>query len=154
MTVSFTERGTPLAESDTLTLVQTAGMVKDRISEVAAARLRDRGYEDVSAALLGFLGALDCGVNFGSDIARRLNISRQMVAKTVKELSEAGYLIQGTGPGKLKPIEFTLKGEKLMSEVRQILAEMDRELNKTAGKKNLKDLVRELDALTGTLVNL
>lgn len=95
MTVSFTERGTPLAESDTLTLVQTSGMVKDRISEVAAARLRDRGYADVSASLLGFLGALDCGVNFGSDIARRLDISRQMVAKTVKELSEAGYLVQG-----------------------------------------------------------
>lgn len=41
-----------------------------------------------------------------------------------------------------------------MSEVRQILAEMDRELNKSVGKKSLKDLVRELDALAGTLGTL
>lgn len=154
MTVSFTERGTPLADSDTLTLVQASGLIKDKISEVAASRLRDRGYPDISVSLLGFLGALDCGINFGSDIARRLDISRQMAAKTVKELSEAGYLIQGTGPGKLKPIKFTLKGEKLMSEVRQILADMDQELNRAVGKKGLKNLVRELDSLCGNLDNL
>lgn len=154
MTVSFTERGTPLADSDTLSLVQASGMLKDEISMIVATRLRGRGYADVSVSLLGFLGALDCGVNFASDIARRLDISRQMVAKTVRELSESGYLFQGAGPGKLKPIEFTLKGEKLMSEVREILTEVDQELARTLGRKKLRTLVSDLESLQNHLSQL
>lgn len=54
MTVSFTERGTPLADSDTLSLVQASGMLKDEISMIVATRLRGRGYADVSVSLWGF----------------------------------------------------------------------------------------------------
>ena len=141
MSTRFTQRGTPMAESHSLRLVQSATAVQEQITRHVAETLKARGYQDVSPSLLGFLGALDCGTNYGSEIARRLNVSRQMVAKTVKELVRLGYLEQADGPGKQKQILFTGAGEQLMSDVRQLLVEMDALLSQQVGKQTLERAV-------------
>lgn len=140
-----------MAESQSLRLVQAAGAVQDRITAHAARILADRGYDHVSASMLGFLGALDCGVNYGSEIARRLGVSRQMVAKTVHELCRVGYLEQAEGPGRQKQILFTATGEQLMSDVRQLLAELDGFLAKRIGWQALEGTATELERIQGCL---
>lgn len=148
MSTWFTKSGTPMADSQSLNLVFSAAGVHDRITEYVAQRLETQGYQDVSPSTLNFLSALDCGVNYGSDIARRLKVSRQMVAKTVKDLSHLGYLDQVPGKGKQKQIVFTAAGEQLMSEVRAILAQLDELFYEQLGEKALGDAIATLDAIS------
>jgi len=140
-----------MADSQSLELVLAAAGVYDRITDYVAQRLKSQGYEDVSPSTLNFLRALDCGVNYGSDIARRLQVSRQMVAKTVKELCRLGYLEQVPGKGKQKQIVFTTAGEQLMAEVRVILAQLDGLLHEQVGEQELGDAIATLDAIAVTV---
>ena len=140
-----------MADSQSLGLVFSAAAVHDRITEYVVQRLEALGYKDVSPSTLNFLSALDCGVNSGSDIARRLKVSRQMVAKTVKELSHLGYLEQVPGKGKQKQIVFTAAGEQLMSEVRAILAQLDGLLHEQVGKQALREAIATLDAIAARI---
>lgn len=147
MSTRFTKNRVPLPESQSLRLVQCASAVQERITRHVADTLESRGYRGVSASMLSFLGTLDCGVNYGSEIARRLNVSRQMVAKTVRELCRVGYLEQVDGPGKQKQILFTAIGEQLIADVRQVLAEMDDTLAEQIGELALAKTLDILDKL-------
>jgi len=132
MSTRFTQNGLPMVDSRSLQLLFAARGLYDALSAYVLAHLQTLGYTDLSLASLQFLGTLDCGNNYASEIARQLDVSRQMVAKTVKELVLLGYLSQQPGVGKQKVICFTLRGEQLMAEVRQLLATLDSELNTTA----------------------
>jgi len=128
MSTKLTKNNLPMAESQTLKLVLGAGQVNDSIFQYLSNTLKDRGYKFVSPSVLSFLSTLECGVNYASDIARNLGVSRQMVAKTVKELCSAGYLDQVDDVGKHKKIIFTANGEVLISDARQLLADIDKAL--------------------------
>lgn len=125
MSTRYTKRGVPLEASQTLRLIQGAARLNDVITHYLADRLAHKGHTSVTPSLLSFLSVLECGVNFGSEIARNLNVSRQMVAKTVKVLCGLGYLEQRDGAGKQKEIFFTEAGEYLISDTRALLAEVD-----------------------------
>jgi DNA-binding MarR family transcriptional regulator len=150
MSTRFTSRGTPMADSQSLRLVFATAAVHERIVERVAAGLMREGY-DVSPSKLHFLGALDCGVNYGADIARQLRVSRQMVAKTVKELCRAGYLEQVTAAGRQKQILFTAEGERLMSDIRQRLARLDVVLSERVGATAFEATLSSLDAIATVL---
>ncbi len=135
-----------MVDSQSLRLALGVASVQDQIAAYIAQQLRAKGY-DISPATLNFLSALDCGVNVGADIARRLKVSRQMVAKTVKELCHAGYLEQVDGVGKQKQILFTAAGEQLMAEVRQLLAQLDKVLLEALGETALQETLARLDTI-------
>ena len=139
-----------MVDSQSLRLALGAASVQDQIAAYIAQQLRAKGY-DISPATLNFLSALDCGVNVGADIARRLKVSRQMVAKTVKELCHAGYLEQVDGVGKQKQILFTAAGEQLMAEVRQLLAQLDTVLLETLGETALQEILTQLETIQSLL---
>ncbi|GHB60580.1 hypothetical protein GCM10008107_07280 [Psychrosphaera saromensis] len=144
MSTKLTTNNLPMAESQTLQLVLGAGQVNDSIFQYLANTLKDKGYKFASPSALSFLSTLECGVNYASDIARNLGVSRQMVAKTVKELCSAGYLDQVDDIGKQKKIIFTTNGEVLISDARQLLADIDKALeNKLA-----------VDTVSSTLTSL
>lgn len=136
-----------MVNSSSLRLALATATVRERICDYVTLELKDKGYQDVSSSTLNFLSALDCGVNYGSDIARSLKVSRQMVAKTVRELCEAGYLEQGEGAGRQKQILFTMKGERLMSDVREILAELDAVLVEQMGGTALEKAIGVLEGI-------
>ncbi len=136
-----------MVESQSLKLVFGAARMNDQISLFLARSLEGLGYGGATTSMLSFLSTLECGVNYGSEIARSLGISRQMVAKTVKELVRLGYLEQVEGQGKKKPILFTEKGEHLMSDARRLLAELDLRLSEVMGPGVLEDLVEKLDTI-------
>jgi len=139
-----------MMESQSLQLVQSAGKLTDQIVVHVARELENRGYEAITPSLLSFLSALECGINFGSEIARNLGVTRQMVAKTVKELCRLGYLRQEDGPGKQKKILFTKEGEQLISDARAILFELD-DLLLQSGKRNIIKTIDMLGLLTASL---
>ena len=147
MSTRFTKRGVPLVESQSLQLIQSASRLHDVTTKYLSRRLVARGYASVTPSLLSFLSVLECGVNYGSEIARNLGVTRQMVAKTVKELCQLGYLEQIDGAGKQKEIHFTETGEYLMSDARQLLAEMDEILFKDVGARTPQAIIGELNIM-------
>jgi DNA-binding MarR family transcriptional regulator len=152
MSTKFTKQGLPLAESQSLKLLFASANLCDRLTEYVAGQLRLKGFEGISPSMLDFLSALDCGINYGAEIARRLQVSRQMVAKTVKELCRAGYLEQIEGVGKQKQILFTEKGERLMSTARSALAQLDQVLIDRFSEMPPGEITARLEALTNVLL--
>ena len=147
MSTRLTQKGTPMVDSLALKLVQTASQVQEQTTYFLSESLKNKGYQAVTPSILNFLSALECGVNYGSEIARNLDVSRQMVAKTVKELSLQGYLEQVDDIGKQKKILFTKKGELLMSDARQLLADIDILLMSQLSKKSLEVTINQLQSI-------
>ena len=154
MSTRLTSQGTPMVESQALKLVLGASQVHELTTHYLSNSLKRKGYKAVSPSVLNFLSTLECGVNYGSEIARNLGVSRQMVAKTVKELTRRGYLEQVDGVGKQKEILFTKTGELLMSDARKILADIDKVLNKQLGQNSVKTTVSSLDRIKDVLAQL
>ena len=154
MSTRLTQKGIPMVESQSLQLVLSAAQVHEKISFYLSTSLKKQGYEFASPSILNFLSTLECGVNYGSEIARTLGVSRQMVAKTVKELCNANYLEQREGLGKQKEIVFTNTGELLMSDARQLLADVDKVLNKEIGKIQLKSTATNLKSVQRVMAQL
>ncbi|MEP0354882.1 MarR family transcriptional regulator [Paraglaciecola sp.] len=148
MSTKFTSRGIALVDSQSLQLIQSASRLNDVMTKYIYQRLVEKGYGSLTPSLLSFLSILECGVNYGSEIARNLDVTRQMVAKTVKELCQLGFLEQKQGAGKQKEILFTEMGEKLMSDARQLLAELDDMLFNNAELSSSRIMISELNKLT------
>ena len=154
MSTRLTQKETPMVDSDALKLVLGAAQVHDLTARYLARCLSDKGYSAVTPSMLSFLSVLDCGVNYASEIARSLGVSRQMVAKTVKELCRHCYLQQVQGTGKQKKILFTATGELLMSDARQILADIDQLLINQLGQKSVTETVTGLGNISAILTQL
>ncbi len=133
-----------MVESKTLPLVQSCSSLADAVAFYLSFKLDEMGYVSITPSLLSFLSVLECGINYGSEIARTLGVSRQMVAKTVKELCRLGYLEQKDGKGKQKEILFTELGEQLISDARHLLSEVDDVLLERYSEKKLNNLIQEI----------
>jgi len=154
MSTRLTQMGTPMVESQSLKLVLAASAVTEQISHYLSESLQGMGYEGATSSTLNFLSTLDCGINYGSEIARSLKVSRQMVAKTVKQLSLLGYLQQAEGQGKQKQILFTQKGELLMADSRRLLADLDEKVTSTVDGASLQSTLDQLNKVAQTLEEL
>ena len=117
-------------ESLSLTLYQAARGFQARLATALSRRLAVSHGWDIPPGQLGFLGALICGINSPSDIARSLGITRQAAQKQARDLAEAGYLSITRDParGNRTLITFTESGERLMADCRAELAAMDVDL--------------------------
>jgi DNA-binding MarR family transcriptional regulator len=154
MSTRLTQRSTPMVESQALKLVLGAGLVNDLTSRYLSNALKNKGYKFASPSALIFLSTLECGVNYASEIARSLGVSRQMVAKTVKDLCLAGYLEQIDGVGKQKQIIFTATGELLMSDARKLLVDIDEILIKQLGQDSISTTVENLNMIQTLIAEL
>lgn len=154
MSTKLTREKATMVDSQALQLVLGAAQVSDSISRYLARSLKNKGYSFATTAALSFLSTLECGVNYGSEIARNLGVSRQMVAKTVKGLCLAGYLEQVDDIGKQKKIIFTPTGELLMSEARQLLADIDKTLNAQLSEQSIVTTVISLNQIQKLMVSL
>lgn len=98
-------------------------------------QLAGDGFADLTAKHLSFLGALDCGPNHASELARRMGVTRQAIHKSVRELGDLGWLdtVQHPDLGNQKVIEFTEEGERLMSRARFHFAQLDQQLETRFG---------------------
>lgn len=138
--------GYDLLESQSLALTQGISAFQSRISSWLLKQLEKQGFEGLTASRLSFLGALDCGTNHAANLARSLDISRQAVHKTVRELEGLGWL--KTQPdkemGNQKIIIFTPEGERMMACARKLFFDLDNVLLEQIGKKGLQNLEKFL----------
>lgn len=154
MSTRLTNKKAVMVDSKALQLVLGAAQINDSISLYLSRALKNKGYEFATSAALSFLSTLECGVNYGSEIARNLGVSRQMVAKTVKGLCLAGYLEQVDDIGKQKKIIFTATGELLISEARQLLAEIDKTLTVQLSEKSIATTITSLNKIQMLMASL
>ncbi len=154
MSTRLTRMGTPMVESHALKLVMAASSVTEQISHYLSENLQSMGYTGASTSVLQFLSALDCGINYASEIARTLKVSRQMVAKTVKQLSALGYLQQIEGQGKQKQIVFTQQGELLMADSRKLLAQLDGKMVNSGNESIWPLVIEQLNQLSNILAEV
>ncbi|MGV2831759.1 MarR family transcriptional regulator [Myxosarcina sp. GI1(2024)] len=154
MSTRFTKRDVPIVESRSLQLFFGAAEMNEQISLYLSNALKDKGYKSITPCVLNFLCAIKCGTNYGSEIARNLCISRQMVAKKVKDLCCVGYLKQVDGKGKQKQILFTELGENLMSDSRKLLAELDEILCEKLDRATLEETVERLKHIQAAVPNI
>ena len=147
------QTGPSMVDSHSLSLTFLLGEARDALLGRLSRELGARGHLRVTASALGFLGQLDCGINHAAAIAEKLGVSRQMVAKTVVEMEQAGWLVQGTDPQRRnrKVIRFTAEGERLMADAREVLAALDAELARDCGPDFLPDLTIGLERLKSHL---
>ncbi|MCV2884167.1 HTH domain-containing protein [Aestuariibacter sp. AA17] len=137
MSTEFTRGAAPLMASQTLQLVQHANQVSQAVQSEVSKHLQEKGHSTMTSSALAFLSVLEGGVTCGSDIARHLGVSRQMVAKTVKELKSAGYIAQQNAFGKQKEILLTQQGDQVLNDAKQVLAVIDKTLSQSLGSKHL-----------------
>lgn len=154
MSTRLTSKGIPMVDSQSLSLILAAGKLHEQMARYLSSGLRKQGYDSASASVLNFLSTLECGVNTGSEIARKLGVSRQMVAKTVKSLCQVGYLIQVDGSGRQKHILFTERGEHLMSDARQLLADLDLRLAEVIEAAPLQESITQMTSIEALLASL
>ncbi len=142
-----------MPDSRSLALALMLGRAHGALMDWLVAGLHGRGHGGITASALDFLGQLDCGVNHASSVARALGVSRQMVAKTVTDLARKGWLEQQPDPEKRnrKIILFTAEGERVMSDARALLAELDARLDATLGPLWSDRLNTDLGALMASL---
>ena len=154
MSTELTSGESLMVDSLSLKLVFASATVHELVTRYLAQVLTEKGYRAVTPSVLGFIGAMDCGVNYASEIARRLNVSRQMVAKTVKELCKEGYLTQEDGEGRQKKILFTELGGKLIGDSRRELTLLDGYLEASLGKGELAKVLDNLSRIEDSLKDI
>jgi len=130
-----------MVESLSLKLAFGSRRLHEAILQSVASRLSEIGYQAATPAALDFLGALECGDNHASEIARMMGVSRQWVAKNVARFCRLGYLEQLAGSGRGKRIVFTAHGESLMADARKELASLDTVLENCLGTLTLEQMV-------------
>jgi len=123
--------GYEMAESRSLRLTFALERFQDWLIGRLGHALQSDGFDDMTAARLSFLGALDCGENHASAVARRMQITRQAVHKTVRELEGLGWLTTRPDPerGNQRVIVFTEEGERLIARARAHFAALDDRLS-------------------------
>ncbi len=147
MTRKSPKAGLDLADSQSLSLTLGMNVFLENITHWLLRQLANDGFTTLTASQLSFLGALDCGPNHASNVARQLSISRQAVHKTVRELESDGWL--QTQPdekrGNQRGIVFTVEGERMMSKAREHFASLDATLIDKFGTKSLATLQQLLE---------
>lgn len=136
-----------MVDSQALRLSQAIAGYQTRQISWLIDGLTSQGFRDLTPSHVTFIAALECDDNIASDVARRLNLSRQAVHKTVRELTIAGYIETTENENKRnsKMIQITVKGEELIAVARRMYAELDRQLVSESSAQDIERLIRILD---------
>jgi DNA-binding MarR family transcriptional regulator len=111
--------------------------------------LRERGWHDVRPAF-GFvlLAARDAPTTV-SELAVLTGTSKQAASKLVDSMAAAGYIRReaGSGDARRRPVVLTARGERLLSTVESIYAELEGAWAETIGQDAVERLRNDLVAV-------
>ncbi|WP_210299984.1 MarR family winged helix-turn-helix transcriptional regulator [Kaistia hirudinis] len=122
------------------------------LADAATAELSRRGFEDVRPAHDFAMRAIAAGADSASELARRLSVSKQAVAKTVASLEERGYVTRVDDPAdaRRRPLRVTDRGFEAMREGEAIFNDLRERWARQIGEAELTRLEASLAALVGT----
>jgi len=108
--------------------------------------MAERGHADLTAAHLMFLGNLDCGDTYASEVARRMGVSRQAVYRSTRELQRLKVLRLETDAARKtqKIIRMTKHGQQVVTDARACLDVIEATLKDRIGERDLAKLVASL----------
>lgn len=110
-------------------------------------RLQAQGFDEITEPHLTLLGHLECGTSYAAAVAERMGVSRQAIARTLRDMEMLGYLRLERDPVRQnqKVIVMTDKGGALALAARAALAEVETLLAERIGPARLAHI---RDALT------
>jgi len=116
------------------------------------ARLRACGYETVTEPHLVLFGNLDCGATHAAQIAQRMQVSRQAISKTLRELHSLGFVRLEDDPARRnqKLVVMTERGMQLALDARAQLHDIEAEMAKEIGTDSFRALRRALETYWNT----
>jgi DNA-binding MarR family transcriptional regulator len=114
-------------------------------------RLRQRGYQDVTNSDTALLANLDTADTTISALARRCGVTRQAASQQLALLSQRGYVSREPDPADSRAIlvRRTAKGQALMRDALEIVAEIEAEYAGILGAGRLAALKELLTDLVG-----
>jgi DNA-binding MarR family transcriptional regulator len=114
-------------------------------------RLRQRGYQDVTNTDTALLANLDTADTTISALARRSGVTRQAASQQLALLSQKGYVSREPDPADSRAIlvRRTAKGQALMRDALEIVAEIEAEYAGILGAGRLAVLKELLTDLVG-----
>ena len=109
------------------------------------ARLRQRGYTDVTHTDTALLASLDTADTTISVLARRCGITRQAASQQVALLEHKGYVTRRPDPGDSRAVlvQRTGRGHALLADALQVVADIEAGYAEHLGAERLTAL-REL----------
>lgn len=146
MSTKFTKRAIPGDLDAPLTVLLHSGAVW--VLRGVLNRLHAQGFERITEPHLTLLGNLDCGATHGADVAERMGVTRQAIARTLRELEALGYVRLDRDPVRKnqKIIVMTGAGERLALAARAALSEVEAALQDRIGPAQLDALRAALRA--------
>lgn len=115
------------------------------------ARLRQRGYTDVTHTDTALLASLDTDDTTISALARRCGITRQAASQQLALLDRKGYITRKPDPADSRAIlvSRTPKGEALLRDALQMVADIEAEYATHLGRERMTELKALLADLLG-----
>ncbi len=115
------------------------------------ARLRVGGYNDITDPHLVLFGNLDCGATHASQIAQRMQVSRQAISKTLRELQSLGFVRLQDDPARKsqKLVIMTDRGMDLALDARRELGLIEAAIETDIGPQAMACLRRALEKRWG-----
>jgi len=112
------------------------------VLQTLVARLRARGYEAITEPHMVLFGNLDCGATHAARIAQRMQVSRQAISKTLRELQELGFLRLEDDPQRRnqKLVVMVERGMQLAIEARGELRRIEAEISDRIGARAMEAL--------------
>lgn len=123
------------------------------LDERAFSRLAQRGAPGVRRAHLALLPHIDLGGTRLTDVAERARVTKQAVGQLVEELEAMGVVERTPDPEdrRAKRVRFTPSGIKALLHGLGVLQELEDELTRSLGQKQMSSLKRGLTALLAAL---
>ena len=127
-------------------LVATSGAPRLRAAFAAA------GLDGIRPGQAVALVPLAAGGLHASDLADRLNVSRQAVAQAVAALERHDYVVRGPHPsdGRARIIELTPRGRRALRVMRSNALDAEKRWRDALGEQRLGELRKTLLALLST----
>ena len=118
-------------------------------SASAVARLRERGYVDLTLAHINLLPHLEHAGTRITTLAERAGMTKQGMGQLVHDLERSGYLVLSADPADRRAtlVRFTAAGQRLLSDAMTVTAEVEAEYAAILGESRLRELRQMLEAL-------
>jgi DNA-binding MarR family transcriptional regulator len=112
-------------------------------------KLLDKGGASLVHSASGLLPFIDLQGTRSTELARRLGVSKQAVAKAVKDLENEGLLTRATdtADGRAFLVLFTDKGVEFLLEVHKAITQIEREYDALVGREGMEAVRAGLAAI-------
>jgi len=113
--------------------------------------LSGRGYDDFRPVHDFAMRSIGAGADSASDVGRRMSVSKQAAAKTIKVLMDRGYVVRDEDPhdARRKRLRVTPLGFEVLRQGEAIFDELRERWEKQIGVSELATLEARLTSLVG-----